>query len=59
MQLFNDMTLAVCAELALRRIDLAGELDFGPQDFYDGVHTMPAGSRKIAQILAQCLGDSL
>jgi lysophospholipase L1-like esterase len=59
MQLFNDVTLAVCGELSLRCIDLAGELEFGPRDFYDSVHTMPSGSRKIARFLARNLGNSL
>jgi len=50
--LYNAELLKFCAEVKARCIDLAGELRFGPGDYYDAVHTTPQGSRKIGLYLA-------
>jgi lysophospholipase L1-like esterase len=50
--LYNAELLKFCAEAKAHCIDLAGELRFGPGDFYDSVHTTPQGSRKIGRYLA-------
>ena len=36
--------------------DLGKELVFAPADFDDYVHPLPAGSRRIGEFLAACLG---
>lgn len=55
--LYNAELLRFCAATLARCIDLAGELKFGPGDFYDAVHTTPQGSRKIGLFLAGKLED--
>jgi lysophospholipase L1-like esterase len=50
--LYNAELLKFCAEVKAKCIDLAGELRFGPGDYYDSVHTTPQGSRKIGAYLA-------
>ena len=50
--LYNTALLKFCAEVKAHCIDLAGELRFGPGDYYDSVHTTPQGSRKIGTYLA-------
>ena len=50
--LYNAELLKFCAETKARCVDLAGELRFGPGDFYDSVHTTPQGSRKVGMYLA-------
>ena len=49
--LFNQVTLATCATQKLRCIDLAGTIRFETGDFYDPLHTTPAGSKRIADFL--------
>ena len=49
--MFNETTLAVCRDLAVLCLDLARELDFDREDFYDHIHTTPSGSRKIGDYL--------
>jgi hypothetical protein len=53
--LYNAELLKFCAEAKAHCIDLAGEIRFGPGDFYDSVHTTPQGSRKIGLYLAEKL----
>lgn len=55
LSLYNAELLKFCAEANAHCIDLAGELRFGPGDFYDSVHTTPQGSRKIGLYLAERL----
>lgn len=55
--LYNAELLRFCAEARALCVDLAGELEFGPGDFYDAVHTTPQGSRKIGLFLARKLKD--
>lgn len=55
LSLYNAELLKFCAEAKALCIDLAGELRFGPGDFYDSVHTTPQGSRKIGMYLAEKL----
>ena len=56
LRLMNTATEAVCREdAACRFIDLAGQLRFDGDDFYDLVHTTPAGARKIGAFLADQL----
>lgn len=53
--LFNGVTRAVCAAQKLRCIDLAALLQFKDGDFYDPLHTTPAGSQRIADFLFTAL----
>jgi len=53
MQGYNAELLAFCKEVHAICIDLAGELTFDVQDFYDAIHTTPSGSRKIGEYLAK------
>ena len=53
MQLYNGELLSFCEEVAAICIDLAGDLAFETQDFYDAIHTTPRGSRKIGEYLAR------
>src|SRR4029078_1164724 len=57
LSLVNDATGALCKER--RRechfIDLASELSFEDDDFYDNVHTTPAGARRIGEFLSDRL----
>lgn len=55
MGLFNGVTRAVCAAQKLRCIDLASLLQFKDGDFYDPLHTTPAGSQRIADFLFTAL----
>lgn len=48
---FNAATRAVCREQGLLCLDLAGEVPFEPNDFYDYVHMGPAGAEKIGRWL--------
>lgn len=48
---FNRTTLRVCAELKLVCVDLAGGITFEDGDFYDQLHTTPAGSHRIGRFL--------
>lgn len=49
--LFNQTTLMVCREASALCIDLGGEIEFQPGDFYDRVHTTPQGSKRVADFL--------
>ncbi|MEE2745491.1 MAG: GDSL-type esterase/lipase family protein [Pseudomonadota bacterium] len=59
MALFNNITLSVCKDLDIFCIDLANDLKFKETDFYDSVHTTPAGSKKIADYLFRELNGVL
>jgi len=59
LQLFNEMTLAACAELNLTCVDLATKIDFAEEDFYDAIHTTSIGSKKIAAFLYGALADTI
>jgi lysophospholipase L1-like esterase len=59
LELFNETTLAVCAELKLTCVDLAAKIDFAEEDFYDAIHTTPKGSKKIAEFLYDALADKI
>lgn len=50
----NETTEAVCGEKPniCRFFDVARSVQFAPSDFYDAVHTTPAGSRRIGNFLA-------
>src|SRR5262249_5634614 len=52
LMLYNAELLNFCAEVKAKCIDLAGELRFGPGDYYDSVHTTSQGSREIGIYLA-------
>ncbi|AVM75621.1 GDSL-type esterase/lipase family protein [Magnetospirillum gryphiswaldense] len=47
----NAVTLEACRRHAVICLDLASLLEFGDGDFYDNVHTTPAGSRKVGQAM--------
>lgn len=51
MQLINAKTLEACHDLGGICINLANELEFEDDDFYDFHHTTPKGSRKIGTYL--------
>ena len=53
----NRETLAACAGLKLLCFDLASELDLGPADYYDRVHTNPGGARRIGMYLFEKMKD--
>jgi hypothetical protein len=59
MQGYNAELLAFCREVDTICIDLAGELAFDIQDFYDAIHTTPSGSRKIGEFLASKWPDAI
>jgi len=54
LRLVNAATRRVCLEHAAtcRFIDLASEISFSDEEFYDNVHTTPAGARTIGTYLA-------
>ncbi|EME70502.1 hypothetical protein H261_07728 [Paramagnetospirillum caucaseum] len=56
---FNRRAMAACAEAGAVCLDLGRDLAFEDGDFYDWVHTTPAGNRRIAQWLAPRLAPVL
>ena len=48
---FNQATMETCRELGALCLDLAREVEFTEEDFYDRVHNTPPGTRKIADYL--------
>lgn len=57
--LFNRAALAACRTAGAICVDLAAEIEFRPGDFYDHVHTTPAGSARIADYLFEKLKDQV
>ena len=55
--LFNRAAMAACREANAICLDLGAEIEFRPGDFYDHVHTTPAGSARIAEFLFAKLKD--
>lgn len=55
----NRVTMAACREAAAICIDLGTEIEFRPGEFYDNVHTTPAGSKRIADFLFERLKDRI
>jgi len=55
----NETTLEFCRETGETCIDLAGELEFTPDEFADYIHTTPAGSAHIARFLTAKLSPVL
>jgi hypothetical protein len=57
LRLMNAATRRVCMEYAstCHFIDLASEISFSDDEFYDRVHTTPAGARRIGVYLAEKL----
>jgi hypothetical protein len=57
LRLTNAATQRVCNQSAprCRFIDLASEISFEDDEFYDNVHTTPAGSRRVGTYLAKKL----
>jgi hypothetical protein len=51
LSLFNTMTLAHCARSAVACVDIESNLAMDAEDFYDGIHTTPSGSKKIGDFL--------
>jgi hypothetical protein len=51
MQLINQVTLSICREEGGIPIDLAGEIEFADEDFYDSGHNTPLGTAKIGSFL--------
>jgi hypothetical protein len=59
MDLYNRTMLEVCVELGVECIDLANLLPRDGSMFYDDVHLTEAGSRRIAEIVAEHLARGL
>jgi hypothetical protein len=57
--LFNARTLAACQRKGALCVDLAGKLEFKPDDFYDFLHNTPQGALKVGRFLADELKDVL
>lgn len=57
--LFNRRLMDTCRALDAVCVDVAGDVIFGDGDFYDRVHTTPAGSRKIGDHLFSALKSQL
>ena len=57
--LFNRRLMEACRGLDAVCIDVAGGVAFGDGDFYDRVHTTPAGSKKIGDYLFAALKSRL
>ena len=51
MKLLDDETLKTCEQLALICIDFGRHKNLSDLDFYDYIHMMPEGARKVADIL--------
>jgi lysophospholipase L1-like esterase len=56
---FNRRAMAACTQAGAVCLDLGSELTFEDGDFYDWVHTTPAGNRRIAAYLSQHLAPVL
>lgn len=56
---FNRRAMAACSRAGAVCLDLGGGLTFEDGDFYDWVHTTPAGNRRIAAWLAPRLATLL
>jgi lysophospholipase L1-like esterase len=57
--LFNRETLTACRETGAICVDLGGEIEFRPGDFYDHAHTTPAGSKRVADFLYEKLKERI
>jgi hypothetical protein len=57
--LFNRAAMAACRAAGAICVDLESEIEFKPGDFYDLVHTTPAGSARIADYLFGKLKDKV
>ncbi len=55
MRLYNETLLRVCRERGAECIDLAGELPQSTDVFFDDMHFTEAGSRRVAEIVADYL----
>jgi lysophospholipase L1-like esterase len=55
MDLLNSRTIAVCKKQNAICLDLASDIEFEKDDFYDYVHPSNKGTRKIAEYLKQQL----
>jgi lysophospholipase L1-like esterase len=55
----NRAALAACRAKRAVCIDLGSEIEFQAGDFYDRVHTTPAGSRRIGEFLYEKLKDQI
>ena len=51
MRRLNDKLMEVCLEVRAVCIDLQRDVKFGDEDFYDNVHNMPSGAKKIGEYL--------
>ena len=56
---FNNATMSVCEKNTRICIDLAKELTFEDEDFYDGAHDTPQGAKKIGRYLYNRLQNVL
>lgn len=57
-RLLNQTTMSTCRAIEGVCLDLASDVEFGPEDFYDLFHNTPAGTRKIGVYLHEKLRGS-
>lgn len=57
LSLFNARTLAACEKIGALCLDLAQEIAFSSEDFYDYLHNTPKGAEKIGQYLYRHLRE--
>lgn len=55
--IFNRAAMEACGSAGAVCIDLGSQIEFRPGDFYDYVHTTPAGSRRVGEFLHTRLKD--
>jgi lysophospholipase L1-like esterase len=51
-QSLNQSLLDYCRETGITCLDLASDVSFGPDDYYDYIHNTPAGAAKIGEYVA-------
>jgi len=57
MEILNKKTLETCRQIGGIPIDLANEVEWADEDFYDFFHNTPKGAKKIGQYLFTQLKD--
>lgn len=55
LSIINNETINYCKNSNLICFDLSNELSLSDEDFYDGIHYTPSGSKKIAEYIYQKL----
>jgi hypothetical protein len=55
LSIINNETINHCKNFNLICFDLSNELSLSDEDFYDGIHYTPKGSKKIAKYIFEKL----